>query len=147
MRTGSAACARPAGKGRVGYLNYPFTSFDILSFYILEMIPLYYIFLHPRVVTGSLKDPGSRLHRSASHIAGRSPDVNSNAPRIPPGRDTGAAVHVSSKMIPAIKFLSVQNLEAMLLSDCAVLLLIAWLLCLVSLFGWLACLLAGWLAC
>ena len=79
-----AACARPAGKGRVGYLNYPFTSFDILSFYILEMIPLYYIFLHPRVVTGSLKDPGSRLHRSASHIAGRSPDVNSIATRIPP---------------------------------------------------------------
>ena len=52
------------GKGRVGYL--------------------YYI-LHPRT-ENKLTTPASRLDRSASHITGRSPDVNSNAPRIPPSQ-------------------------------------------------------------
>ena len=33
---------------------------------------------------GKLTRPGPRLHRSASRIAGRSPDVNSIATRIPP---------------------------------------------------------------
>ena len=66
------------GKGRVGYL-----------YYILHLrtdtkltIPVNMRkFCQEQIGTGT----GSRLHRSASHIIGRSPDVNLIASRIPPG--------------------------------------------------------------